>query len=68
MASDKPTLKTALDALYKAGMQIEFLRLEYHEPGRTQDVLDNISLELQHCCQNLDGEIKALARWPEDRQ
>ena len=56
------TLKSLLASLYAAGMEAESLRQRYTEEGRTQDVIENVCLELQHAAENVDTEIRALRR------
>jgi len=56
------TLRTLLDALYQAGMQVEYLRTVYHDPGRTADVVVHVALELQLLAESVHDEIRALER------
>ena len=64
-AVSTPTLATLKAAIYQAGLQAEALRVLHQQPGRTHDVVENVSLELQQLSERVDDEIRTLKSWGE---
>lgn len=61
--SDTPTLRTLLGAIQQAGLQAEYLRLLYNQPGATGELIEGVSMELNLLYEKVHDEIRTLDRW-----
>lgn len=57
---EDPNLETLKTALQKAGVQAEIMLRKYDQPGRTNEVCEQIAYEIQRGYTILDDEIRQL--------